>query len=80
MSLTKYLFGFVGLAALAFASTAADAQIKVKLEPFVTGITSPLAMVQPPGDDRFFILEQPGRIRIADANGKLLGTPSTSAI
>ncbi len=75
MSLTKYLFGFVGLAALALASTAADAQIKVKLEPFVTGITSPLAMVQPPGDDRFFILEQPGRIRIADANGKVRGTP-----
>ena len=75
MSLTKYLSGFVGLAALALASTAADAQVKVKLEPFVTGITSPLAMVQPPGDDRFFIIEQPGRIRIADANGKLRDAP-----
>ena len=40
MGLTKYLFGFVGLVALALASTAADAQVKVKLEPFVTGITS----------------------------------------
>ncbi len=75
MSLAKYLSGFVGLAALAFASIAADAQVKIKLEPFVTGLNSPLAMVQPPGDDRFFIVEQLGRVRIADKNGELRGEP-----
>ncbi len=75
MSLTKYLYGFVGLTALAFASTAADAQVKIKLEPFVTGVDAPLAMVQPPGDDRLFLIEQGGQVRIVGADGKLVATP-----
>ena len=74
MRLTKYLSGFVGLAALALAGTAADAQVKIKLEPFVTGVNAPLAMVQPPGDSRLFINEQFGRIRIVE-NGELLAEP-----
>ncbi len=47
MSIVKYLSGFVGVAALALASTAADAQVKIKLEPFVTDVNAPLAMVHP---------------------------------
>jgi glucose/arabinose dehydrogenase len=74
MSIAKYLSGFVGVAALALASTAADAQVKIKLEPFVTGVNAPLAMVQPAGDDRLFINEQFGRIRIVQ-DGKLLAAP-----
>jgi glucose/arabinose dehydrogenase len=75
MTIAKIISGFVGVAALALASTAADAQVKIKLEPFVTGINTPLAMVQPAGDDRLFIIEQMGRVRIADKSGKLQAEP-----
>jgi hypothetical protein len=64
----------MGAGLLAFASTA-DAQVKVKLEPYVTGVNSPLVMVSPPGDARKFVVEQWGRIRIVNAEGKLEGTP-----
>ncbi len=74
MSATRYLSGFLGFAALAFAGTAADAQVKVKLEPYVTGVNAPLAMVQPPGDDRMFVIEQLGRVRIVK-DGELVATP-----
>lgn len=52
----------------------ASAQVKIKFEPFVTGVNAPLVMVQPAGDDRMFIVEQFGRIRIVQ-NGELLGEP-----
>jgi hypothetical protein len=34
-----------------------------------------LAMVQPPGDSRKFVIEQFGRVRIIDENGELQGQP-----
>ena len=56
---------------LATAGGAALAQqTKIKLEPLVTAINTPLAMVQPAGDNRMFIIEQNGRIKILE-NGKL---------
>ena len=61
-----------------FALTAAlpaDAAVKAKLEPVATGLTAPVAMVQPKGDDRKFIVEQLGRIRILTADGQLLPEP-----
>jgi glucose/arabinose dehydrogenase len=39
------------------------------------GLTSPLLLTSPPGDDRRFIVEQKGTIRILDANGSLRGEP-----
>ena len=60
-------------AALLTAGTA-QAEVKIKLEPFVTGVNAPLAMVQPKGDDRMFVIEQDGRVRIV-RDGKLEGTP-----
>ena len=62
-------------AVLAFAGPAAEAAVKVKLEPVVTGVNTPLAMVQPKGDPRKFVIEQWGRVRIIDADGNLLPTP-----
>ncbi len=64
----------VGAGLLAFAAPA-EAQVKVKLEPYVTGVNTPLAMVSPPGDARKFVVEQFGRIRIINANGELEGEP-----
>ncbi len=61
-------------AVMAFAAPAA-AQVNVTLEPYVTGVNSPLVMVQPPGDDRKFVVEQWGRIRIIDGDGELQGEP-----
>jgi glucose/arabinose dehydrogenase len=53
---------------------AAQAGPKIKLEPVATGLNSPLALVQPPGDDRMFVIEQWGRVMIIE-NGELQGTP-----
>jgi glucose/arabinose dehydrogenase len=61
--------------AICVAAGSANAQVDIRLEPFVEGVNAPLAMVQPPGDDRFFIIEQWGRVRIADANGQLQPEP-----
>jgi glucose/arabinose dehydrogenase len=60
--------------ALLMAGSIATAQVKIKLEPFVTGVNTPLAMVQPAGDARLFVNEQFGRIRIIE-NGTLLPEP-----
>ena len=49
--------------------------VDVKLEQVAEGLTHPLTMVSPPGDDRRFIVEQLGTIRILTADGKLLDEP-----
>jgi len=51
-------------AALLLCTTTARAQVPIRLEPFVTGLNAPLAMVQPPGDERLFVIEQWGKVRI----------------
>jgi glucose/arabinose dehydrogenase len=58
---------------MAGASALADEK-KIKLEPFVTGVNAPLAMVQPAGDSRMFVIEQWGRVMIIE-DGQLNGTP-----
>lgn len=62
--------------ALSLCATGAQvsAEVSVKLEPFVTGVNTPLAMVQPKDDDRMFVVEQWGRIRII-RDGELQGDP-----
>jgi len=49
--------------------------VSIKLEPYVTGVNAPLAMVQPEGDDRKFVIEQFGRVRIINADGELEPAP-----
>ncbi len=63
-----------GAGLLAWAG-AANAQVGITLEPYVTGVNAPLAMVSPPGDSRKFVVEQWGRIRIVNADGQLEGEP-----
>lgn len=63
-------------AGLLATSVGANAEaMKVKLEPYVSGVNAPLAMVQPAGDDRKFVVEQFGRIRIINAAGELEAEP-----
>jgi glucose/arabinose dehydrogenase len=62
-------------AVLATAGTAAIADVNVNLEEVASGLNAPLAMVQPPGDDRKFIIEQTGVIKILTADGQLLSQP-----
>ena len=59
---------------LAFTCTSAFAQARIKLEPVAKGMNAPLAMVQPPGDSRMFVVEQYGRIKIIE-NGQVRPTP-----
>ncbi len=75
MKLAKTLAMCVAGAAMLAVSGAANAEMKIKLEPYVTGVNTPLAMVQPKGDDRKFVIEQWGRVRIINADGQLEATP-----
>jgi len=51
-----------------------SAQPIIELETYVQGFNSPVDIVHA-GDDRLFIVEQPGRIRIIDGSGNVLSTP-----
>jgi glucose/arabinose dehydrogenase len=65
----------VAAVALPF-SVPADAQVKIKLEEYVGGLTHPLAMVTiPDGSGRKAVIEQHGLVRIIDARGRLLPEP-----
>jgi glucose/arabinose dehydrogenase len=63
----------IGVCAAALLGAHSAQAANVKLEPFVTGVNAPLAMVQPKGDDRMFVVEQDGRIKIV-RDGKLGAT------
>jgi glucose/arabinose dehydrogenase len=72
----KFFVSMLALGAGLLALTGTGlAEVKIKLEPYVTGVNAPLAMVQPPNDARKFVVEQFGRIRVIDENGELQGTP-----
>jgi len=59
---------------IVWAATPASA-LTVNLEPVVEGVTAPLALKQPPGDDRMFLIEQIGLVRVVTADGELLDEP-----
>jgi glucose/arabinose dehydrogenase len=66
----------VSLAALvAAAALPAKAETSLNLEVVAEGLQAPLMLVQPEGDDRRFIVEQPGRIRILADDNFLLDEP-----
>jgi glucose/arabinose dehydrogenase len=60
-------------AAIGLATALPAAALDVKLEVVAEGLTHPLILVSPPGDDRKFIVEQPGTVKILGADGKLMG-------
>jgi glucose/arabinose dehydrogenase len=70
----------VGLASALLAGTAmiglpAMADVSVNLEEAASGLTAPMVMVQPAGDERRFIAEQSGRVKILTADGEVLEEP-----
>ena len=73
MQARKMLVVSIATALLALSGSAGAVQ--VKLGPHVSKINTPLAMVQPAGDDRQFIVEQFGLIKILHPNGQLQGDP-----
>ena len=76
MNITKMMLGVALTAGISVgAVSTVSAEVNIKLEPYVTAVNAPLAMVQPAGDDRKFVIEQFGRVRIIDKDGNLLPTP-----
>ena len=75
MRLARLISSITVAGALAMAAGVANAEVKIKLEPYVTGVNAPLAMVQPAGDDRKFVIEQYGKIKIINAAGELQAKP-----
>lgn len=70
MSFTKI---FQVLVACVCVSTGAWAEIPIQLVKVVGGLNKPLAMVQPQGDSRMFIMEQEGLIKVLE-DGKITHT------
>ncbi len=76
MRLTKLVTALAMSTGLLMGAANVNAEaVKIKLEPYVTGVNAPLAMVQPDGDDRKFVIEQFGRVRVINADGELEATP-----
>ncbi|MDX1619903.1 MAG: PQQ-dependent sugar dehydrogenase [Nitriliruptorales bacterium] len=59
---------------MATVPAAASAAPQIRLVEVVSGLSAPTFLDAPPGDDRLFVLEQPGRVRVVDG-GRLLSTP-----
>ncbi|CAN5149308.1 PQQ-dependent sugar dehydrogenase [soil metagenome] len=56
------------------AENGTPASVQLALQEVVTGLEQPVYLTAPPNDNRLFIVEQPGRIRIV-RNGQLLQQP-----
>ena len=63
------------LAGTVLAGAPALADVMVNLEEAASGLTAPLAMVQPEGDERRFVIEQHGLVRIITPDGEVLDEP-----
>ena len=71
----KLLLSVAMTAGLTLGAAGTATAENIVLEPYVTGVNAPLAMVQPAGDDRKFVIEQFGRVRVIDKDGTLLPQP-----
>lgn len=70
------LSGPIAIAIACTSATAAEAPLPetIKVVPVATGLNAPLYLTAPPGDQRLFVVEQGGRIRVVK-NGQLLTQP-----
>lgn len=69
----KFLKTFVPIALLFFASSLI-AQIEVQLETYASGFSN-IVKIANAGDDRLFVVERSGVIKVIDENGVTLNTP-----
>ncbi|MEQ1807442.1 MAG: PQQ-dependent sugar dehydrogenase, partial [Burkholderiaceae bacterium] len=74
MKVQKLAATLATAALFALSCVSATAQTKIKLEKVISAVNTPLAMVQIPGENRMFIIEQYGRIQVLE-NGKLGAAP-----
>lgn len=72
----KYLVStsVAALMGAALLAAPASAEVDVALEEVASGLTAPLGIAQPAGDDRIFIFEQPGLVKILQ-NGEVVDEP-----
>lgn len=52
----------------------AETTVAIKFEEIISGLDTPVD-IQHAGDDRLFIIEKPGRVRILDGSDNLISTP-----
>ena len=67
-----YAFGVVMIACTP--STVPIDEVRLDLQPVVSGLASPVHLAAPAGDSRLFVVEQAGRIRVVKG-GQLLAAP-----
>lgn len=86
MTRFRLLAGWAGLALAGCSSTSGPnppppppppppPSFALATEVVVSGLDAPLFAASPPGDDRLFVVEQGGLVRIVSASGQLLATP-----
>ncbi|MEM6562742.1 MAG: glucose dehydrogenase, partial [Planctomycetota bacterium] len=63
------------LVAGSFVASPLSAHAQLATEVTASGINSPIFADAPTGDDRLFVLQRNGDIRVVDAAGNLLSTP-----
>jgi glucose/arabinose dehydrogenase len=56
---------------MAMVASGGAAALEVKLEEVASGLQHPLLLTSPPGDDRRFIIEQNGKIKVLQPDGKM---------
>src|SRR3972149_9078721 len=72
----KAVCAWIAFVAASLASTAsAQGGLNPELEIVTEGLTAPVSLVTPPGDDRRFVVEQTGLIWILDDDGTPFETP-----
>jgi glucose/arabinose dehydrogenase len=54
--------------------TSGGGTLQLSLDPFATGLSSPVGLANA-GDDRMFAIERAGRIKVIQSNGTVLATP-----
>lgn len=62
-------------ASAAFAAPADTPARGIRLTRFTSGLDRPVHLVAAPGDDRLYVVEQPGRIRVVEKDGTLRREP-----
>ncbi len=61
-------------ASLLLLTATAQSPVEIALEPFATGFASPVKIANA-GDDRLFVVERAGRVRIVESDGAVQATP-----